>query len=201
MINDIVSCSACKRIKAYLLEVREKYPHYYNLPVPGRGDKTSKICIIGLAPGLHGANKTGLVFTNDFCSKILQECLIEANYYSRDGSPIFFITNALKCLPPANSPKIHELNKCLTHLSSELKEMTNLQAVIALGMHAHNSILKCYDYCMSDYKFKHGRVHKLKEFDLYDSYHCSRINIQTKRLTKGSLHNVLSSARENTINE
>ena len=201
MVDSIVSCSVCQRIKTYLVTIRKKFPHYYNLPVPGRGNITSKICIVGLAPGLHGANKTGLVFTNDFCSNILEECLIKAKYYCNDGHPIFFITNALKCLPPANSPNGIELNKCSVHLKNELHAMTNIKAVIALGMHAHNSILKCYDYCMSDYKFKHGRVHKLKEFDLYDSYHCSRINIQTKRLTKGSLHNVLSSARENTINE
>lgn len=200
MVDNIISCSACKRIKTYLATVREKYPHYYNLPVPGRGNIASKICIIGLAPGLHGANRTGLVFTNDFCSNILEESLVKANYYSNDGHPIFYITNALKCLPPANSPKTSELNKCLVHLRSELKVLNNLKAVIALGMHAHNSILKCYDYSMSNYKFQHGKAHKLQGFTLYDSYHCSRINIQTKRLTKKSLYDVLTYVRENTIN-
>ncbi len=199
MVGDIISCSACKRISAHLKIVREKYPNYHNLPVPGRGSISSKICIIGLAPGLHGANKTGLVFTNDFCSNILEECLVKAKYYSDDGHPIFFITNALKCLPPANSPNISELNKCREHLKNELKAMKNLKAVIALGMHAHNTILKCYDYRMCDYKFQHRNIHKLKEFMLFDSYHCSRINIQTKRLTKESLYDVLSYVRENTI--
>ena len=200
MVDSIVSCSVCQRIKTYLVTIRKKFPHYYNLPVPGRGNTTSKICIVGLAPGLHGANKTGLVFTNDFCSNILEECLIKEKYYCNDGLPIFFITNALKCLPPANSPNGIELNKCSVHLKNELHAMTNIKAVIALGMHAHNSVLKCYDYRVSDYKFQHGNVHKLKEFMLYDSYHCSRINIQTKRLTKESLCDILRHVRENTIN-
>tara|TARA_B100000886_G_scaffold208649_1_gene144375 strand:- start:1015 stop:1620 length:606 start_codon:yes stop_codon:yes gene_type:complete len=199
MVDDIISCSACKRINIYLKIVRDKYPNYYNLPVPGRGSISSKICIIGLAPGLHGANKTGMVFTNDFCSNILKECLIKADYYSNNGDPIFYITNALKCLPPANSPKISELNRCTKHLKNELQSMNNLEVVIALGMHAHNSILKCYDYHMSDYKFKHGNIHKLREFILYDSYHCSRINIQTKRLTKESLCDVLKHVKKNII--
>ena len=116
------------------------------------------------------------------------------------GRPIFFITNALKCLPPANSPNGIELNKCSVHLKNELHAMTNIKAVIALGMHAHNSVLKCYDYRMSDYKFQHGNVHKLREFMLYDSYHCSRINIQTKRLTKESLCDILRHVRENITN-
>ena len=199
MVDDIISCSACKRIDTYLKTVRVKYPYYHNLPVPGRGNIESKICIIGLAPGLHGANKTGLVFTNDYCSNILEECLVKAKYYNDDGYPNFFITNALKCLPPANTPLISELNKCSVYLKNELQVMTNLKAVIALGMHAHNSILKCYDYRMSDYKFQHRNIHKLKEFILFDSYHCSRINIQTKRLTKDSLYDVLNHVRESTI--
>ncbi len=200
MVDNIISCSVCKRISLHLKIVREKYPSYHNLPVPGRGSIESKICIIGLAPGLHGANKTGLVFTNDFCSNILEECLIKEGYYNKDGDPIFYITNALKCLPPSNSPKISELNKCLIHLKNELQSMKNLEAVIALGIHAHNSVLKCYDYPMSAYNFQHENAHKLVEFVLYDSYHCSRINIQTKRLTKKSLCNVLNKVKKKIIN-
>ena len=200
MFDDIISCRACKRIDTHLSIIRLKYPSYYNLPVPGRGTMSSKICIIGLAPGLHGANKTGSVFTNDFCSNVLEECLVKAGYYDNTGKPIFFITNALKCLPPLNSPKISELNRCSSYLKKELCSMKNLKAVIALGLQAHNSILKCYDYPMSKHKFHHGNIHKLRNFILYDSYHCSRINIQTKRLTKESLLYVLNSVKEKTIN-
>ena len=191
-------CRSCERITNNFEVLRGKYPTYHNMPVRGRGDLDSKVCIVGLAPGLHGANKTGETFTGDFCSKILFQCLVNADFYTKDSRPLFYLTNAMKCLPPNNKPKISELNQCRQYLKNELDSMRNLRSIVALGVNAHNSIIKCYHKKMGELRFAHATKHRLGDYVLYDSYHCSKINIQTGRLLEKSLTNILSRVKNET---
>ena len=195
MSEKLIACKSCIRIENNFQELRLKYPTYYNLPVGGRGNLSARVCIVGLAPGLHGANKTGQTFTGDYCSEILFQCLRKASLYDNE-TPKFYITNALKCLPPNNKPNISELNNCLKYLKNDIISLSNLSVIVALGLHAHNSVLKCYDMKMTKFKFSHGAIHKLDGITLFDSYHCSKININNKRLTKLALVEVLSAALE-----
>ena len=192
------SCRSCERITNNFKLLRNKYPNYHNLPVKGRGDLNSKVCIVGLAPGLHGANKTGETFTGDYCSNILSQCLVNAGFYTYDSKPLFYLTNAMKCLPPNNKPKISELNQCRQYLKNELDSMINLKSIVALGVNAHNSILRCYHKKVSELKFTHATKHRVGDYVLFDSYHCSKINIQTGRLLKNSLTNILSNVKKET---
>ena len=191
-------CRSCERITNNFEVLRGKYPTYHNMPVRGRGDLDSKVCIVGLAPGLHGANKTGKTFTGDFCSNILFQCLVNAGFYTKDLRPLFYLTNAMKCLPPNNKPKISELNQCRQYLKNELDSMRNLRSIVALGVNAHNSIIKCYHKKVGELIFAHATKRRLGDYVLYDSYHCSKINIQTGRLLEKSLTNILSSVKHET---
>jgi uracil-DNA glycosylase family 4 len=186
-------CRACPRLAQHLSEVREAHPDYYAKPVPPFGDERPGLLIVGLAPGMHGANRTGRPFTGDYAGVLLYETLHRYGYGSRpdatavdDGLRLSGcrITNAVKCLPPQNKPEPDEVRRCNAHLKAELELLPPAAAILALGAIAHQSVLMAYGLRRGDYVFAHGARHALPSgAQLFDSYHCSRYNTNTRRLT------------------
>ena len=187
-------CRQCKRLDDFLCEVKQKYPDYHARPVAPFGDKNADLLIVGLAPGLHGANATGRPFTKDYAGLLLYEALYEFGYSNQissesleDGLELSRcrITNAVKCLPPQNKPTGSEISQCNQFLATELKTLPKKAVILALGTVAHQAILKAYNLKQSRAVFSHNALHNLPEgIRLVDSYHTSRYNVQTKRLTK-----------------
>ncbi|HBC57867.1 MAG TPA: SPO1 DNA polymerase [Gammaproteobacteria bacterium] len=187
------NCRACPRLSHHLDEVKAQFPDYFSRPVPPFGDRAAQLLIVGLAPGLHGANRTGRPFTGDFAGILLYETLYDFGFASRaestsadDGLRLTNcrITNAVKCLPPANKPNTDEIKTCNAFLRAELETMPQQSAVLALGSIAHQSVLRALELRQKDFAFAHGAQHQLPTgWTLFDSYHCSRYNTQTKRLT------------------
>ena len=195
-LND---CSICSRLADFRNQVKTEHPDYYCQPVPAFGDPDAALIIVGLAPGLHGANATGRPFTGDFAGILLYETLYRYGYSNQpksvsrdDGLKLrnCLITNAVKCLPPQNKPTTQEIkNCCHTYLSSEISLFPGLKVMLALGTIAHNSVLLALGEKRSAYKFGHNVTHRLSNgLILVDSYHCSRYNTQTRRLTENMFH-------------
>ncbi len=187
-----LECSVCPRLKAFLAKARQAYPDYYCRPVPAFGDAHPALLIIGLAPGLHGANRTGRPFTGDFAGLLLYQTLYEFGYANRpisvaadDGLKLnrCRITNAVKCVPPQNKPGPAEIAHCNSLLRAELRDLPKDAVILCLGQIAHKAVVKALDLKQKDFPFGHGTLHNLPGRRLYDSYHCSRYNTQTKRLT------------------
>ena len=196
MLRSLDSCIKCHRIHQHLLSLKNIYKDYHNRPVKGSGSKDSSTCIVGLAPGLHGANRTGNVFNGDFSGNILNNCLIEAGFNKSFEKKFPFITNAVKCYPRNNKPKIDEIKNCSYFLSNEILAMKNLKVIIALGRVSHDAVLRIFKLALSKYKFKHGISHSIsEEITLIDSYHCSKININTKRVSRRMLRDIFSLAK------
>ena len=199
-------CTRCARLAAHLAAVREKHPDYHALPVPPFGDPEASLLIVGLAPGMHGANRSGRPFTGDFAGILLYRALYDAGFASRpesvsadDGLELTDcrITNAVKCLPPQNKPTTAEVDECNSYLQAELGTMDEGGVVLALGSIAHRAVLKAFGMKQSANKFAHGAEHELPGgLTLLDSYHCSRYNTQTRRLTEEMFHDVIGRARE-----
>ena len=196
-------CRQCKRLDDFLCEVKEKHPDYHARPVAPFGDKNPKLLIVGLAPGMHGANATGRPFTGDYAGLLLYEALYEFGYSNQvkseslaDGLELkgCRITNAVKCLPPQNKPAGIEINQCNSFLAAELKTLPEHAVILALGTVAHQAVLKAYHLKPSSAVFAHNAQHILPgERILIDSYHTSRYNVQTKRLTKEMFSDVFRS--------
>ena len=168
-----------------------------NKPIHGFGSMLSPICIVGLAPGLHGANRTGEVFKGDFSGEILNKCLKLAGFADKYDISYPYITNAVKCYPPANKPMVNEIKNCSKFLSEELGALYNLKVIIALGKLSHDSVLKIYGASLTKNKFIHNHAHRIaNKLILLDSYHCSKININTKRLSVDMLHDILIKAKK-----
>jgi uracil-DNA glycosylase family 4 len=184
--------------------MRAAHPDYYNLPVPPFGERDARLLIVGLAPGAHGANRTGRPFTGDFAGVLLYETLFAAGFSTRavsvaadDGLSLrnCRITNAVKCLPPANRPATSEADTCNRYLAAELELLPRPRVILALGAVAHRSVLRALDMKLNGYLFAHGHVHRLPDAPiLLDSYHCSRYNTQTRRLTAQMFADVLAKA-------
>jgi uracil-DNA glycosylase len=199
-------CTRCPRLAAHLEAMRARHPGYYNLPVPPFGDGGASLLIVGLAPGAHGANATGRPFTGDHAGILLYETLFGAGLASRptsvarrDGLALrnCRITNAVKCLPPANKPLPAEIDTCNRDLAAELATLGRPRAILALGAIAHRGVLRALGLKLNVYPFAHGRVHRLEGGPtLVDSYHCSRYNTQTRRLTAEMFAAVVETARE-----
>ena len=193
-------CRQCKRLNDFLCEVKQKYPAYHARPVAPFGDKNPRLLIVGLAPGLHGANATGRPFTLDYAGLLLYEALYEFGYSNQlksesldDGLELknCRITNAVKCLPPQNKPTGEEINQCNQCLAAELNTLANDAVILALGTVAHQAVLKAYKLKSSSALFSHNAQHHLPNGQiLVDSYHTSRYNVQTKRLTKDMFSDV-----------
>jgi len=199
------NCNRCPRLSVFLKTIRRDYPAYHGRPVPAFGANDPGLLIVGLAPGLHGANATGRPFTGDYAGILLYETLHRFGFASApvseapgDGLALYDcrITNAVKCLPPENKPTGAEVRTCNGYLADELTELRPGAVVLALGSLAHNAVLKAFGLKQSAHKFGHGHWHHLPgERYLLDSYHCSRYNTQTKRLTEAMFHDVFRQAR------
>lgn len=197
-------CRACPRLATFLDEVRGKYPDYYCRPVPPFGDDEARLLIVGLAPGMHGANRTGRPFTGDHAGIMLYETLYKFGFSTRRESAAADddlrlvnarITNAVKCLPPANKPVGAEVNTCNVFLANELRSLADGSVILALGGIAHRAILRALELRQADYKFGHEALHDLGSVKLLDSYHCSRYNTNTGRLTVEMFEAVFARAK------
>ncbi|MDR3393622.1 MAG: uracil-DNA glycosylase [Parasulfuritortus sp.] len=199
-------CSACPRLVDFLAKARQAYPDHYCRPVPPFGADKPRLLIVGLAPGLHGANRTGRPFTGDYAGVLLYETLHEFGYANRavsvsadDGLKLkrCRITNAVKCVPPGNKPETTEIARCNKFLRSELESLPAGAAILSLGQIAHKAVLKAFALKQKDYPFGHGAIHDLPDRRLYNSYHCSRYNTQTNRLTPAMFKAVFAQIRTN----
>lgn len=195
-------CTDCVRLANFMRTIKQAYPDYFCKPVPAFGDPQPRLLIVGLAPGLHGANRTGRPFTGDYAGELLYETLHEFGYADRpqsvhraDGLRLTGcrITNAVKCVPPANKPESAESYRCNVFLHHELDDLPESAAILALGQLAHTAVLRAYGYSSHAYRFAHGARYPLPNGHcLYASYHCSRYNTQTRRLTREMFRTVFS---------
>jgi uracil-DNA glycosylase family 4 len=198
-------CTRCPRLARHLLSVRRTHPDYHARPVAPFGDRRARIVLVGLAPGMHGANRTGRPFTGDYAGILLYETLHALGLSNQSESVSIDdglrlkgcrITNAVKCLPPANKPTPAEIKTCNGYLQHELATLKAGTVLVALGTIAHQSILRAFAHPLKAYPFKHGARHHLPNgLVLLDSYHCSRYNTQTRRLTAAMFRSVLRQAK------
>lgn len=199
-------CRRCPRLAAFLAAHRREYPQHYGRPVPSFGPSQQRLLLVGLAPGLHGANATGRPFTGDFAGRLLYATLHRYGFASRpqsvaadDGLELFDcrITNAVRCVPPQNRPTPAEVRSCNAYLCEELAAVPAGGVVLALGAIAHAAVLRALGLRQAAYRFAHGAVHAATPtLTLVDSYHCSRYNTQTGRLTAGMFAEVFARIRE-----
>lgn len=181
-------CRRCARLQRQFRKLRQSHPDYWNQPVPPTTTTGPALTIVGLAPGMHGANQTGRAFTGDASGELLFRVLEQIGIADR-----VIITNAVKCLPVQNLPTSAELNNCQRFLKQELAPG---QTVLALGGMAHKAVLKTQGVVQARYPFGHGSIHDLGTMTLVDSYHCSRYNTQTGRLTEPMFRAVVESAAD-----
>ena len=194
------ACALCPRLVDYRQENCRKFPSFHNAPVPSFGSLDAQMLIVGLAPGVKGANQTGRPFTGDYAGDLLYATLIKygfakGNYQARSDDGLVLhncrITNAVKCVPPQNKPVGSEVNTCRSFLIDEIRAMPNLKILFALGGLAHGAILTTYGERKSDFKFAHNVLHRLSSgLMLVNSYHCSRYNTNTGRLTSAMFDDV-----------
>jgi uracil-DNA glycosylase len=199
-------CQACPRLAAFRRDNRAAYPDWSNAPVISWGDKDARLLIVGLAPGLRGANRTGRPFTGDYAGDLLYATLIAFDFargqYDRrpdDGLRLndCAIANAVRCVPPQNKPTPQEITTCRTYLSGALAALENLRAIVVLGRIAHESVLRALGLRLAAFPFSHGAVHQWRSGGplLFDSYHCSRYNTNTGVLTPQMFSLVFASVR------
>lgn len=200
------ACRRCARLADFLDAVKLAHPTYYARPVPPFGDPAARLLVVGLAPGKHGANASGRPFTGDHAGVLLYATLHEHGFASRpqslaadDGLTLLDcrITNAVKCLPPANKPTPAEVRACSDYLLADLEKVPPGGVIVALGRIAHEAVLRAFGLRLRDCPFAHGAAHDLSEsaLTLIDSYHCSRYNTQTRRLTPAMFSSVFAAAR------
>ncbi|MEO8487347.1 MAG: uracil-DNA glycosylase [Betaproteobacteria bacterium] len=195
------TCRRCPRLAAFLDEVKREHPGYWCLPVPPFGPLGAPLLLAGLAPGMHGANATGRVFTGDYAGILLYETLHDFGYASSpvatsrdDGLALdgCRISNSVKCLPPGNKPLPSEIATCSRYLSVDIAALPAGAAILALGRVAHESVVRIAGAAQSAHRFAHGARHALDpgRLTLFDSYHCSRYNTNTGRLTRAMFRSV-----------
>jgi uracil-DNA glycosylase family 4 len=199
-------CPKCPRLCAFREDNKRQYPTFFNGAVPAFGGLDAELLVVGLAPGLKGANQTGRPFTGDYAGLILYSGLkkfafAKGEYKERidDGFTLVNcrITNAVRCVPQENKPELSEINNCNSFLKAEIAAMPNLRIIVSLGLVSHNAVLKALGHKAAHGKFAHGAVHALNHnLTLLDSYHCSRYNINTGRLTQAMFDEVIGKARE-----
>ncbi len=202
------NCALCPRLAEFRKDNCSAYPSFFNAPVPAFGSIDAPILIVGLAPGLRGANQTGRPFTGDYAGDLLYAALHEFGFAhgaygarADDGLSLVDcrITNAVRCVPPANKPVAAEIAACRPFLMSEISAMGNLRAILALGRIAHDSILTAMGIRRADHRFGHAARHEIDEprrLTIVDSYHCSRYNTNTGRLTEPMFCNVIKGLRD-----
>ncbi|MFA6139811.1 MAG: uracil-DNA glycosylase [Hyphomicrobium sp.] len=199
-------CALCPRLVAFREENRRKDPDWFNGAVPSFGDTAGRLLIVGLAPGLNGANRTGRPFTGDFAGNLLYETLLEfgfarGRYEARpdDGLQLVdcIISNSVRCVPPQNKPTPAEIATCGGFLRARMAALPNVSVMVALGRIAHDSALTTLGFRKAAFPFAHGASHALRPgLHLVDSFHCSRYNTNTRRLTTEMFHAVFASVRQ-----
>ncbi len=209
-------CTFCPRLASFHQANRKTYPEFYNGPVPSFGKRDAELLIVGLAPGLNGANRTGRPFTGDYAGMVLYSALqkngfAEGHYNpeqvarnsGRTDSFILIncrVTNAVRCVPPENKPLPGEIKQCNHFLQAEIHAMNKLKVIVSLGQIAHKAVISALKHKQSQYTFAHGAVHNLqleaRNLQLLNSYHSSRYNINTGTLTQAMFDKVISHARK-----
>lgn len=195
-------CGRCERLVGLRSTCRKQYPDWHNAPVASLGASTARLLIVGLAPGLKGANRTGRPFTGDYAGNLLYETLDEFGFAEgtyradpADGLTLIdcMITNAVRCVPPENKPTPAEIALCRPFLVARVASLTNLKAILALGRIAHESTLRALGRRLADHPFAHGAGHQVgDDLTLFDSFHCSRYNTNTGRLTPAMFKSVFA---------
>jgi len=197
-------CALCPRLAKYRADNKEKQPDWFNAPVPSFGPRDARVLVVGLAPGVSGANRTGRPFTGDYAGDLLYATLLKfgfakGKYEARpdDGLALVDcrITNAVRCVPPENKPTPEEANTCRVFLHATLEGMTNLKAILALGRIAHDATLRAFGRKLAAHPFGHGAKHDLGRTTLIDSFHCSRYNTNTGKLTTAMFEAVFAEVR------
>ena len=198
-------CPLCPRLAAFRQSNRNAFPAFHNAPVASFGPTDARLLVVGLAPGLKGANQTGRPFTGDYAGALLYPTLLKFSFArgaygarADDGLALIDcrITNAVRCVPPQNKPVGIEIKSCRRFLVDEIQGMENLTTIVALGLIAHNAVLAALGLRQSHCRFTHGVQHPLPDGRiLADSYHCSRYNTNTGRLTEGMFHDVFAGVR------
>ena len=198
------NCPLCPRLAEFRAEARLREPDWFNSPVDSFGDPSAQLMIVGLAPGMQGANRTGRPFTGDYAGDLLYATLLEYGfakgvYQARPDDSLRLvdcrISNAVRCVPPQNKPLPAEINTCRQFLIATIASMPKLRAIVALGRIAHESTLKALGLRNAAAPFAHGAVHMAGKLKLYDSYHCSRYNTNTRVLTSDMFRNVFAKVR------
>jgi uracil-DNA glycosylase family 4 len=198
------ACPLCPRLAEFRNGNRGTYPDYFNAPVPSFGSLEAPLLIVGLAPGLHGANKTGRPFTGDYAGDLLSATLrklgLARGTYARHADDGFElagvrVTNAVRCVPPQNKPTPAEIAACRRFLVGRLAALPRLRAVVCLGRIAHESLLRAQGARLASHPFAHGARHDLAGLAVFDSYHCSRYNTNTRRLTSEMFETVVAEIR------
>jgi uracil-DNA glycosylase family 4 len=197
-------CPLCRRLVDFRVAARAKFPDWHNAPVPPFGPDDARLLIVGLAPGLQGANRTGRPFTGDYAGNLLYATLKEfrlarGEYEQRPDDSLELIacriSNAVKCVPPENKPTPEEIRICNRFLAEEMASLPKLKVILALGSIAHDAVLVGLGQRKSAAKFAHGARHDLpRGLSLFDSYHCSRYNTNTGRLTTEMFRDVVGQA-------
>ncbi len=199
------NCDRCPRLRDFILDNRKTYPEFFNGPVPSFGDPNARLLIVGLAPGLKGANATGRPFTGDYAGDLLYKALEVFSFsngqydgHAKDGLKLkdCLITNAVRCVPPQNKPVGAEINTCREYHKAQIDTLENLKVIMCLGKISHDSTVRALGLKLKDYPFKHNVAYLLKNGQhLISSYHCSRYNTNTGRLTESMFFDVFETIR------
>ena len=200
-----IDCDLCPRLFQFRASIRDSHPEWFNGAVRSFGSSDARLLIVGLAPGMRGANRTGRPFTGDFAGDLLYATLKELGFaigtYGADPNDGLtlndcMITNAVRCVPPQNKPTGEEIRTCRPFLLQRIAQLPDLAAIVALGRIAHESVVRTLGGRVAAYKFAHQAVHEIDGIRLYDSYHCSRYNTNTGRLTPEMFRSVFKDVRK-----
>ncbi|MEM9899412.1 MAG: uracil-DNA glycosylase [Pseudomonadota bacterium] len=199
-----VDCRLCPRLADFRDETAEKYPDWFNGAVPSFGDPDAKLLVIGLAPGMMGANRTGRPFTGDWAGDLLYATMGKFGFargtYDRrpdDGLELTgaMVTNAVRCLPPQNKPIGAEINQCRPFLKARIEALSRVKVLLCLGKISHDSTVRTLGLRLKDHPFGHGSEYQVGDQTLLSSYHCSRYNTNTRRLTEEMFEDVFARAK------
>ena len=197
-------CPLCPRLVDFRIKWRDEEPGWFNAPVASFGPGSARLLIVGLAPGLQGANRTGRPFTGDYAGELLYQTLVQygfarGHFEARVDDQLELIdarvTNAVRCVPPENKPTTIEITTCRSFLDATIREMRDLQAIVALGRIAHDAVVTALGVRKSAVKFAHGAKNSVGNIVLFDSYHCSRYNTNTGVLTPKMFRDVFTNVR------
>lgn len=188
-------CARCPRLVAFRRATAARHPDWFNGAVPSAGDTAARMLVLGLAPGLAGANRTGIPFTGDGSGDLLHATLARSGF-GGEGLRDCMVTNAVRCVPPGNRPTAAEIAACRPFLAARIAALPRLRAVICLGRVAHDALLRALGARPAAHPFAHGARHDIGGLAVFDSYHCSRRNTATGRLTPAMLETVFARARD-----